>query len=192
MSNSFNLIPCPFCGQVFALEQAWEDVDGRRFIALITALPAPVIKPLYRYFKLFKPEKQALRWSRVLKLAQELAPMIDAAEVKRNGISYVVPVAAWENALNNLVENTPPSLKLPLAKNAYLLSILANEAEKGAAIKEKNVDKQRSERTRTREGAQKGMQGAAKLFKPPPAKSKSKPPANWRGESFPTKKSRDA
>ncbi|NOR69996.1 MAG: hypothetical protein GQ532_09950 [Methylomarinum sp.] len=187
MASSFNLIVCPSCDQVFNLEQAWEDVAGRQFIELMTSLPSNIVRPFYSYLKLFKPEKQVLRWTKVLKLTQELAPMIKDCQVKRNGIVYVVPYLQWEQALTSLVQNKPPSLQLPLTKNAYLLTMLANQSEKVAAIKEAEVEKKKQ--NQVRKSKTQGLQSVAQVITKAKKKTKpAKPPEGWRPGSLPKSK----
>lgn len=186
MSASFNNIACPCCGNVFNLEQAWDDADGRRFIELVTKLPPRLIRPYYSYLKLFKPAKQGMRWATALKLTKEIAPLIQAAQVKRNGLTYAVPFEVWEKVLNDLVQNPPDNLQLPLKKHAYLLAILANQAEQVAAKTEKKTEQNKIKKRREsvtedkpisfkelqKLALQKEQERAAK-------KPKSKPPENW-------------
>lgn len=187
MASSFNLIVCPACDQVFNLEQAWEDVAGRQFVELMTSLPAPVVRPFYSYLKLFKPQKQVLRWSKVLKLTQELAPMIKDCQVKRNGIVYAVPYQQWEQAFSSLVLNKPAGLQLPLTKNAYLLTMLANQSEKVAAIKEAEYEKKKQNPIRKSKTG--GLQSVAQVVAKAQKKNKpSKPPKDWRPGSLPKTK----
>jgi len=171
---------CPMCGALFDLEQAWNDADGRRFVQLLTSLPPAVIRPLYNYLKLFKPVKQSLRWQTILKLTQELAPMISRAVISRNGIEYAVPIPMWLEVLDGLARNRPESLVLPLKGHGYLLTILANQAEKAAHIDEREVDKRRQQRVGA--GQPTGMQAFADYVPQTMAKA-SKPPAGWQGKA---------
>lgn len=135
------IVHCPSCSSGFDLMQAWDDEDARKFTALIVNLPPKAIKPCFRYLTLcFKPPKQALRWSKLLKLAQELAPMITDAQVKRNGTIYRVPLDQWVAKLTDLVESPPSNLVLPIKNHAYLLQILANQAEQGAGKAESKAE----------------------------------------------------
>lgn len=135
------IIHCPHCSGGFDLIQAWQDEDARRFTALITSLPPKAIKPCFIYLKhCFKPTKQALRWSKLLKLLQELTPMIQDAQIKRNGTFYRVPLERWVTTMQGLVESPPETLKLPLKDHAYLLTILANQAEQVAGKAESRAE----------------------------------------------------
>ena len=139
-------ITCPTCASPFELMAGIEDADGRRWCALICELPPNVIKPLIAYLRLFKPEKQGLRWSRMLKLTQELAPMIKNVEIKHNHNTYTAPAELWASMMKALVDTPPSTLRLPLKTNGYLLSMIAGSAEKDAATTEsKNIERTRSQ-----------------------------------------------
>lgn len=179
-------IPCPSCGMLFDLEVAMDSVDGKQFVELLTSLPPTAIRPVFNYLKLFKPKKQVLSWAKALKLLSELAPMIKAARIKRGGIDYVIPLAHWEQALMQLVNDRPTSLALPLKSHGYLLSMLAAQAEKQAAIQEEKTEQhKRSGAAITRQPLEAEpsisfaeLQALA-AEKQQQRKPSSKPPANW-------------
>ena len=75
MSNNCT-IDCPYCGKAVDIIQGMELEAGNGWTALIADLPPSMIGALLRYLELFKPKKQALRWSRRLALTQEIMPMI--------------------------------------------------------------------------------------------------------------------
>lgn len=165
MSRPLLSIRCPECGAVHCLSQAMEDADGQRFINLMAELPPSVISPLIRYLKLFKPGKQSgLRWSRMYKLSVELAPMIKGAQVERNRMSYTAPAALWTQCMVELVDNPPETLKLPLTGNGYLISMVANQADQGAA----KAEKDREQKAKARSQYSQPM--AAKAFIPEESK----------------------
>lgn len=174
---------CPDCGGAFDLIQALEDADGRRFVELLTGLPPVVAKPLVRYLRLFKPPQQGLRWSRMLSLTRELAPMIQAAQVTRHRNTYVVAPQQWADAMTMLVESPSPDLRLPLKSNGYLLGMLANVGEQQAGR-----DEQRAIERHRRRGRDCGTGGAVPvgnlLGKKKTTKTKqprSVPPPGWKG-----------
>jgi len=142
-------LSCPECAAQFDLNQALEDADARRLMDLIKDIQPVVIRPYFRYLKLFKPQKQGLRWSKMLTLTKELAPMIKDAQIKHNHAIYAVPPTAWADAMNDLVDNPSATLKLPLKGHGYLLSILSAGAEKVAAKAER---KEEEKKQRPREG----------------------------------------
>lgn len=146
-------LSCPECGSQFDINQAMENTDGRRLLDLLKDIQPLVIRPYFRYLKLFKPQKQGLRWSKMLTLTKELAPMIKDAQIKHNHAIYSVPPTAWADAMNDLVDNPPATLKLPLKGHGYLLTILSANAEKVAAKVERKTEETKQ---RPREGAEGG------------------------------------
>jgi len=180
-------IPCPHCSRVFALEQALDDMDGRKFFELFIKLPPTVMRPYLSYIGLFRPKKQVLKWRKILVLTEELAPMILKAQVTRNRMDYRIPLEQWAATMTDLVTNTPKTLELPLKGHGYLLSILANQAEKHAALQEEKVEQQK--RNRGASGADEGLKPIAEvLYEPKPApkptekQTPSQPPEGWRND----------
>lgn len=182
-------IGCPVCGSIFDLIQAMEDADARQWVTLLTELPPTVIKPLVRYLYLFRPPRQAMRWSRLRKLTAELAPLIRAAEVQRNGISYVVPAEVWVNTLTSLVDHPPSTLRLPLKSNGYLLSVLAGQAEQAAARNEKQAEERK--RHQARERSDTGPTAIGDLVAEPPPRKGSPPPPDWKRKALGGNRDRD-
>jgi len=170
-------LSCPACGEQFDLLQAMEDADGRRLLDVVKDMQPIVIRPFFRYLKLFKPVKRGLRWSRMLTLAQELVPMISAAQIQRNGVTVAVPPDSWVNAMNELIDQPPKTLKLPLKGHGYLLSILAGNAENAAAAEEQRIEKHRQQRRQ--EGAARPPQPISSVMNPDEPKPEDKKPAGW-------------
>jgi len=168
-------VTCPACGAQYDLIAAINDTDARRFMALVSGLHPQVARPLIQYLGLFRPKKSGMRWSRMLSLARELEPMIREARITRNGISYVVPLDAWADALQYLADR-PPGLKLPLKTHGYLLEILAGRAEKAAAKKEAEHEAQRRRRA-TPTARQNGPAQVGKLIEE--TTQRSMPPPGW-------------
>jgi len=178
-------IACPHCSRVFALEQALDDMDGRKFFELFIKLPPTVMRPYLLYIGLFRPKKQVLKWRKILVLTEEIAPMILKAQVTRNRIDYRIPPEQWAATMTELVTNPPKTLELPLKGHGYLLSILANQAEKHAAMQEEKVEQQK--RNRGAIGADEGLKPIVKTLyepkttpKPTENETVRKPPDNWR------------
>lgn len=164
---------CPYCGKAIDIIQGMELAAGNEWTALIQSVPPSMIGALLRYLELFKPTKQALRWSRRLALTEELMPMIKSGTVQRNGATYAMPMQAWEGEMMRLVSNKPASLVLPLKSNGYLLSIMVGRVEKNlAAAEAKEIEAQRN----------RGHVGAV-VSKAAQAKPKSAPPPNWQGKA---------
>lgn len=137
-------LQCPSCGVEFSLREARNDQDWRSFCAVLAQFPQPVQTPLLSYLELFTPAKQSvLRSGTMLKLAQELLPMVKAQAIERKHNSYNVTHGTWASAMSHL-SNNRQNLTLPLKGNGYLLGSLANHAEKRAAKAESEViEKQR-------------------------------------------------
>lgn len=125
---------CPHCRHKFELEQAFQEVDGRKYVNLLTTIPPTLIRPLHNYVQLFTPAKQAMTWTKALRVLKELVPMIKEGQVKCNKATYTTPVKVWVAALTYLVETPPASLTLPLKGNGYLLSVLVAQAEKAQIV----------------------------------------------------------
>lgn len=179
MSCSFD---CPYCGKAIDIIQGMELAAGNEWTALIQSVPPSMIGALLRYLDLFKPPKQALRWSRRLALTEELMPMIKSGQLERNGIVYAMPAQVWEGAMLNLVSNRPAGLVLPLKSNGYLLSIMVGKVEKNLAYAEtKQIEAQRN---RGQVGAQAGLQPVGAIAnKAAEPKQKSAPPQGWGGKA---------
>jgi len=176
MSCSFD---CPYCGKAIDIIQGMELAAGNEWTALIQSVPPSMIGALLRYLELFKPGKQALRWSRRLALTQELMPMIKSGTVKRNGVEYAMPMQAWEGEMMKLVSNKPASLVLPLKSNGYLLSIMVGRVEKNlAAAESQQIEAQRN---RGQHGAAPGLQSVGTVVEQSAKAPKNKPPSNWAG-----------
>ena len=165
-------MPCPYCGKDVDIIQGMELQAGNDWTPLLAELSPSLIGALLRYLELFKPPKQALRWSRRLALTQEMIPMIKSGQLTRNGIVYAMPAQVWEGAMLNLGSNRPPSLVLPLKSNGYLLSIMVGKVEKNLAYAEaKQIE---AHANRGQVGAVAGLQPVGKMVK-------TKPPINWAG-----------
>lgn len=135
---------CPNCAAHIDIAAAINDADGRRFVELLRQVPGPLVKPLIGYLYLFRPEKTALRWSRMVSLTQELLPMMRSARIEVGNAAYAAPVAVWAEHLVTLADHPPKSLRLPLKTHGYLLTVMATACEKVAAREEqRTIERQR-------------------------------------------------
>jgi hypothetical protein len=175
-------VSCPYCGKGVDIIQSLELQAGNGWAELLTELPTSLIGALFRYLELFKPPKQALRWSRRLALTEELMPMIKSGTLERNGIVYAMPMQAWEAEMMKLVSNKPASLVLPLKSNGYLLSIMVGRVEKNLATAEAQTIE--AQRNRGQVGAVSGLQPVgAVVTKAAEPKPKTAPPQGWQGKA---------
>lgn len=168
---------CPHCRHKFDLEQACQEVDGRKFIELLTGLPPALIRPLFNYCKLFTPEKQAMTWTKALKIVKELVPLMKDEQVTRNKVTYDVPIQVWLAAFSYLTETPPTSLTLPLKGNGYLLSVLVAQAEKTKVLEaeQKEAAKQ-AEKAAGERSIEAAKQKVAQREQPPVQKPAPIPP----------------
>ncbi|MDI1279261.1 hypothetical protein [Methylobacter sp.] len=192
MMNNNCSVPCPYCGKPVDVIQGMEMLAGNEWTTLLQALPISIIGALLRYLELFKPLKQELRWSRRLVLTQELMPMIKAAQVKRNGITYAAPLPVWEAEMLKLAAR-PASVSLPLKSNGYLLAVLVSRGEQNAAKLELDIEQRRQSRGAT--GSDQGLpppvdtqqvtemlqQETERKRQAREAQEQKKPPDGWRG-----------
>lgn len=135
-------VTCPACGSQYDLDAAMNDRDARRFVELAASLHPTVARPLIHYLALFRPAKTGMRWSRMLSLAQELVPQIQAGRVTRGGITRVATVEMWGAALQQLADR-PAHLRLPLKSHGYLLEVVSGLAERAAAAAERETEESR-------------------------------------------------
>lgn len=139
-------IVCPACAAEFDTDVAINEANARRFFALLKDFPAGYIGPLVQYLRLHKPARSALSWTKMLKLARELQPMVAGARVTRNGSTWIAPLDLWVSCTESLITNRPQDLKLPLKGNGYLLAVVSGQAEKAAAKTETRVENERKQR----------------------------------------------
>ncbi|WP_054772772.1 hypothetical protein [Methylogaea oryzae] len=138
-------------------------------------LPAPLGKPLIRYLALFRPATRDLSWDRVATLLGELLPMIQAAQIQRDGVAWSAPLEVWAAALEEMQQrHAKKPFNTPLKSHGYLLEIIAGKGEKAAAKKEAQREERRRERpegkranrTTSVADAVSGLRGALKGEKP--------------------------
>lgn len=107
------MITCPHCNSSLQLEQLTEDAAARHLFGLLgQSACAPA---LIAYLGLFKPQKQALRWSRAVVLAEEVLQQWNADP--RLAAALVKTVEA-------LREKRQTPAWRPLGNHNYLTSVL--------------------------------------------------------------------
>lgn len=138
---------CPNCRAVMSLDVLLADDAPREALnAIVEAHPAgdSFIKPLLRYIGLFAPAKSQMSHSRIAALVNELAPMIRAAQIERNGRTWVCPIDYWRQGFEQmLAQRDQGRLNLPLKSHGYLLEVLAGMADKAEARTESHTEQQR-------------------------------------------------
>ena len=119
-------VKCPNCGAVHSLDSLINDADASAVLKAVLEMDAELGKAAIRYIGLFRPAKSQLSWSRTAKLLNELLPMIKAATVERDGVSYPAPAAAWIHGFTEtLAARDIGRLKTPLKSHGYLLEIVS-------------------------------------------------------------------
>lgn len=157
-------ITCPACAARFDLDVALAEEKARQFYGLLAECPDAFKGPLIRYLRLHKPPKSALSWPKCHKIAAELVPMVKAARVERNGIVKVAPAELWAECVDQLLNDPPASMTLPLKGNGYLLSIVSSHAERQLATAEEQREQERK-RGITDDGQRQGLKSIKELSK---------------------------
>ena len=112
-----NLI-CPHCNSRLELTALAEDAEARKLFGLL-AEAGPAAAAIISYLGLFKPPKQALRWARAHKLAQEVVAMARRSEATLDQLS-----SACLRTLAALDERRKGSDWQPLTNHRYLARVL--------------------------------------------------------------------
>jgi hypothetical protein len=133
---------CPNCNSRLELAALAEDADARKLFGLIGSL-TDAGAPLISYLGLFKPQKQALRWSRALKLADEVLALADryAAQSDQLATACLRTVAALD-------ERRKGSDWQPLSNHRYLEKVLVAvlDEPRGQALIARDAGKPKSKR----------------------------------------------
>lgn len=138
---------CPACRNPLTAEVVFANDAVRQCILLLMqAHPSAsqLLRPLLSYIGLFAPAKQAIRYERMATLLEQLVPMIQSAEVQRNGRTWPAPLDYWRLALEEVVQRGHGrALTLPLKSHGYLLEVVSQIASKDEASKEARLEQQR-------------------------------------------------
>lgn len=133
---------CPNCYETLSLAALIEHDAAREAIKLALEFPAPLGKPLMQYVSLFKPAQRALSMDRFASLMNELLPLIQAAQIERNGRVWPAPQAYWLQGFE-MMWLSRDKLTLPLKSHGYLLEIIAGFANKAEGKAEKQYEQGR-------------------------------------------------
>jgi hypothetical protein len=124
-------IICPCCQADFPIEAGINDVAARNAVKRAFSL-TPLGDQLLGYVQLFKPEKRAMSMAKLVKLLDELLPMIQSGRIEHKGRVWPAPQEYWRMALAEMIGKRD-TLTLPLKSHGYLFTIIAGQADKGAA-----------------------------------------------------------
>lgn len=125
---------CPCCQADFPIEAGINDVAARNAVKRAFSL-TPLGDLLLGYVQLFKPAKRVLSMARLVKLLDELLPMIQDGKIEHKGRVFPAPQDAWRSALEEMLSKRD-TLVLPLKSHGYLITIIAGAADKAAAKRE--------------------------------------------------------
>lgn len=115
---------------------------ARQAFQAAMALPPQIAKVLLPYLGLFRPEKQALRWAKSLKIINELAAMVAKGHVQVQGkVARPCPPIIWAQALEQMAERRP-QLTLPLKNHNYLRQVAYQIADQADAGRERQQHQQ--------------------------------------------------
>lgn len=135
-------LTCPNCYETLSLAALIEHDAARDAIKLALEFPAPLGKQLIQYASLFKPAQRALSMDRFSSLLNELLPMIQAAQIERNGRAWPAPQTYWQQAFESMWL-TRDKLTLPLKSHGYLLEIISGFANKAEGQQERKSEQGR-------------------------------------------------
>lgn len=126
------LIKCPNCGASSSLDALLSNNAASEAIMAL-AKTTPHGELLIRYIGLFRPAKSQLTWKRVATLINELAPMMAAQRIERDGQVYDAPPHVWQIALEKMLTlRGQGKITTPLGGHGYLLDIIKTEAQRAA------------------------------------------------------------
>lgn len=127
-------IRCPNCGAVHSLDALISDVAASELLKMILAMDAEMGTAAIRYLGLFRPAKSQLSWGRLVTLMKELWPDMQAQQIKRDGIAYSAPSAAWLYGFNVvLAARESGRIKTPLKSHGYLFEVMSGWQMAGVA-----------------------------------------------------------
>lgn len=139
---------CPVCRTTLTWDVVFAHQGVREAIlVLVNAHPegGKLLRPLLQYIGLWAPAKTAMRYDRIVILANELVTMIRTAQVERRGRAWAAPMAYWQQAMEEVVDRSHRgALRTPLSSHGYLLEILVGYAEKAEAGAETRTEQQRA------------------------------------------------
>ena len=139
-------LSCPVCGAEFDLAVLFKSEESRKTFERLTARCSPLRDRLAQYAALAKPPKHKLGTDKALRIIATLLPDIERGAITRNGRDWPAPLAAWAQAIDQMLERrNAGALELPMKGHGYLYSILQGMADKAEAA----AEQQREQELRT-------------------------------------------
>jgi hypothetical protein len=130
---------CPECGAQAHIAAYFAEDDGKRLAMTVAGMPPELGRAMLAYLGLFKPAKTALRLSRAVKLAAEIAELVATGTVcrdERSGVRRPASPAQWAAGMEQMVSQRA-ALTLPLESHGYLRAVVFGLADKLDAAAER-------------------------------------------------------
>ncbi|WP_238797012.1 DUF2752 domain-containing protein [Acinetobacter pittii] len=116
---------CPACGATNSLDALLGHGEASKAFVASLNLVGDLATPLVKYLGMFRPQNRELTFDRTAKLLGEIAPDVNAQQIKRGHHSYPAPKAAWIWAINTMLERRDQGkLQLPLKNHGYLYEVI--------------------------------------------------------------------
>lgn len=132
---------CPHCQADFDMLLGIQDLAARQAVQRAFSL-TPLGDVLIQYVQLFKPAKQALKMTMLVRILDELLPHIQAGKINAGGGVQAAPHDYWRSAIETMLASRD-KLTLPLKSHGYLFQIIAGMGNKAAAAAEKQQEQGR-------------------------------------------------
>ena len=159
-------LSCPVCGAEFDLAVLFKSEESRKTFERLTASCSPLRDRLAQYAALAKPPKHKLGTDKALRIIATLLPDIERGAITRNGRDWPAPLAAWAQAIDQMLERrNAGALELPMKGHGYLYAILQGMADKHEASAEQQREQQL--RTGPRAATVNGLASVADLVQQP-------------------------
>jgi hypothetical protein len=137
-------VKCPACGATASLDALIGHKEALDAFLTALALPGQLGPQLIKYVALFRPPQRDLSLARAGKLLEELAPMIQAAQIQRSGRDWPAPLESWKAALEIVINK--PDLTRPLKDHGLLLQIICNQSNRAESQAEQRREEARQHR----------------------------------------------
>ena len=134
-------IACPACSAEMDLAVLLTHEQARRAVARLAQVSLPFGALTLQYMALFKPASRALSIDRMVRLIDELLPDIERRSITRNGRDWDADIESWRAALRVVLGmRDGGTLRLPLTDHGLLYQVLANQASKVEAGRERDTE----------------------------------------------------
>jgi len=128
---------CPACGATNSLDALLGHGEASKAFVASLNLVGDLATPLVKYLGMFRSQNRELTFDRTAKLLGEIAPDVNAQQIKRGHHSYPAPKAAWIWAINTMLERRDQGkLQLPLKNHGYLYEVIGSYKPEYAPVQD--------------------------------------------------------